>query len=42
MSAERVLLVSSPTCEPDKTQTSLAYLATTLKKLGAEFELLDL
>jgi len=42
VSTERVLLVSSPTCEPDKTQASIVYLATTLNKLGVEFEVLDL
>lgn len=42
MKTKRVLLVSSPTCEPDKTQTSIVYLATTLDDLGMEFDVLDL
>lgn len=42
MSTEKVLLVSSPTCEPDKTQASTVYLATTLNMLGVEFDILDL
>ena len=36
------LIVSSPTCEKGKTQTSLIYLATELDKLGIQFDLLDL
>jgi len=36
------LIVSSPTCERDKTQTSLLYLATALNDLGIEYDLLDL
>lgn len=36
------LMVSSPTCEKDKTQTSLIYIATILNKLGIQFDLLDL
>ena len=36
------LIVSSPTCEKDKTQTSLIYIATILNKLGIQFGLLDL
>jgi len=36
------LIVSSPTCEKDKTQTSLIYIATILNKLGIQFDLLDL
>jgi len=36
------LIVSSPTCEKDKTQTSLIYLVTVLNRLGIEFDLLDL
>jgi hypothetical protein len=39
---ERVLIVSSPTCEKDKTQSSVVYLATVLSDLGLEFDLLDL
>lgn len=37
-----VLVVSSPTSEKDKTQTSLICLATVLNKLGIQFDLLDL
>ncbi len=36
------LIVSSPTCEKDKTQASLIYIATILNKLGIQFDLLDL
>ena len=36
------LIVSSPTCEKDKTQTSLIYIATVLNKRGIQFDLLDL
>lgn len=39
---KKVLIVSSPTCEPDKTQTSLVYLGTILQKLHIDFEILDL
>jgi len=39
---KEVLIVSSPTSEKDKTQTSLIYLATVLNKLGIQFDLLDL
>ncbi|MDD2900809.1 MAG: radical SAM protein [Syntrophales bacterium] len=42
MTIERVLIVSSPTCEKDKTQAGVVYLATVLKDLGLEFDLLDL
>jgi len=38
----RALIVSSPTCEKDKTQAGLTYLATVLNKLGIQFEVLDL
>ena len=38
----KVLVVSSPTSEKDKTQTSLIYIATILNKLGIQFDLLDL
>lgn len=37
-----VLVVSSPTSEKDKTQTSLIYLITMLNRLGIQFDLLDL
>lgn len=36
------LIVSSPTCEVDKTQTSVVYLASMLKEMDIEFEVLDL
>jgi len=36
------LIVSSPTCEKDKTQTGVIYIATILNKLGIQFDLLDL
>ncbi len=36
-----VLVVSSPTSEKDKTQTSLIYLVTMLNRLGIQFDLLD-
>jgi len=39
---KKALIVSSPTSEKDKTQTSLIYLATELNKLGIQFDLLDL
>ena len=38
----KALIVSSSTCEKDKTQSSLFYLATAFHNLGIEFELLDL
>jgi hypothetical protein len=37
-----VLIVSSPTCENDKTQASLIYLATIFNGLGIKFDQLDL
>ncbi|MFX1554717.1 MAG: B12-binding domain-containing radical SAM protein [Promethearchaeota archaeon] len=42
MKPKRVLIVSSPTCEDDKTQASLIYLATFFNEAGLEFDLLDL
>ncbi len=42
MRTEKNLFVSSPTCGADRTKTSLAHHATTLRELGAEFDLLDL
>ena len=35
---KEVLIVSSPTSDKDKTQTSLIYLATVLNKLGIQFD----
>ncbi len=37
-----VLVVSSPTSEKDKTQTSLIYLVTILSRLGIRYDLLDI
>jgi hypothetical protein len=39
---KKALIVSSPTCENDKTQSSLVYLATALHNLGIQFDILDL
>ncbi|MBC8481097.1 MAG: hypothetical protein H8D47_00320, partial [Planctomycetes bacterium] len=39
---KKALIVSSPTCEKDKTQSSLVYLATVLNNLGIQFDILDL
>ncbi len=38
---KKALIVSSPTCEKDKTQSSLVYLATALNNLGIQFDILD-
>lgn len=42
MTFSKLLIVSSPTSEEDKTQTSLLYLATVLNKAGLEYDILDL
>lgn len=39
---KKALIVSSPTCERDKNQSSLVYLATALNNLGIQFDILDL
>lgn len=39
---KKALIVSSPTCEKDKTQSSLVYLATALNNLDIQFDILDL
>ena len=39
---KKALIVSSPTCEKDKTQSSLIYLATALNNVGIQFDILDL
>lgn len=39
---KKALIVSSPTCEENKTQSSMVYLATALNNFGIQFDILDL
>ena len=39
---KKALIISSPTCENDKTQSSLIYLSTALNNADIQFEILDL
>lgn len=42
MKLRNALIVCSPTCEEDKTQTSVIYIATVLNELNIEFDVLEL